>query len=250
MVTLLSIAIGLLSPLQAEPEALPLNLTPELPNNESEQTWDDPEPGSESLRPSATYTEESPSALSWDVLGGGIPADSILLGATSGFSRFAEVHLEAPLSDQFTLGGWVGFDFGYWRPDGADQDASLMFGAAARLSILHNELWSIGVRVSPGFGIRTSQGSGFSLFVPLESRALYAIDDRLLVGAAIDLPLRLSFPSGSPDFVTVPMIVGFAGEFHLMPSLALHGVFGFGPALDSRGVEPSFRATIGMAYRL
>lgn len=246
MVTLLSIVIGLMAPMQAESDPLPPVDTP--PPEEPAVLWDDSDDLDLEDEEDDGY-DKSPS-LSWDVLGGGLPKDSFLLRAETGFSRLLEFQIEAPISDTLSIGGWAGFDYGFWRPDRASEDSSILFGASARLSLLRTHTWSIGVRGAPGIGLRTGNGGGWSIFAPVEARALYAIHPRLLAGAAIDLPIRLAFPRRAPDFFAVPLVVGFAGELHLMPSFTVYGMLGFGPSLDTRGVEPSFRATIGVGYRL
>ena len=263
MIGALGIIFGLIGPMQAPPNyppPSPSELNPPLqappnypPPSSSELNPPLVEPELETTRVESADPEydvdRSQPSLSWDLLGGGTPEEGVLLGLELGFSRILEIHLEAPVTKGLLVGGWVGLDFGYWRPDLASEDSSVVFGLSGRIQLLHTQAWSIGVSAQPGVSIRLGDRGGWSLFVPVSARALYAVDRRLLVGATVDVPVRLSFPAGTSTFFTIPLTVGFAGEFHLMRSLAATAILGVGPALDTRGVEPALRATVGLGYR-
>lgn len=204
--------------------------------------------------PAPTELAPAPSqpGMSWDLLGGGVPDEGVLASARIGFSRLGEIRLEVPVLRELLIGAWVGLDLGYWTPAGADADGGFVFGATARWSLLHDNEWSIGASVSPGGRLRFGSIGGGGVIVPVSAKALYAIDRRFLLGAAVDVPIRLSFPDRGPNDVifALPITVGLAAETHLSPSFALTAEIGIGPSLDTRGVETAFRGVIGAGYRL
>lgn len=210
------------------------------------QTADEPA----SVETAAEATSGAAPTLSWDVLGGGIPDGGVIASARVGFSRLGEIRLEVPILDGLMVGAWLGFDVGFWTPEGAGADPGLVFGATARYRILHTSEWSIGVSASPGGRARFGSSGGGELLVPLAGRALYAVDSRILVGLALDVPVRFGFPDVGGAFFAIPLSVGFAGELHLLPPLAITANLGVGPALDTRGVETALRGTLGVGYRL
>ena len=208
----------------------------------------DPTPVLSSTVGAAELEPAGPAPLSWDLLGGGIPQGGVLGSVQTGFSSLTEVRLELPLLESLLVGAWLGIDLGYWTLEGAADDGGVVFGVSGRYRLLHNDEWSIGLRAAPGGRVRFEGGG--ELLIPVSARALYVVDKRFLLGAAVDVPIRLGFPSGANAFFALPSTFGVAAEVHLQPSLALTAVLGLGPALDTRGVELAFRATVGIGYRL
>lgn len=188
--------------------------------------------------------------LSWDALGGAATEGSVIAQAETGFSGFLGLGVEVAAMNNLLFGAYGGLDAGHWTPEGADNDTAFVFGLSGRMGLLHTREWSIGVSAQPGASVRLAGQGGWSLLLPLRASAMYSVDARLLLGAAIDAPIRVAFPSGFDAFLTVPMTVSIAGELHLLPSVALTAVLGLGPALDTRGVETAFRGIMGVAYRL
>lgn len=189
--------------------------------------------------------------LSWDILAGGIPAVGAVASAQVGFSSLAQVALEVPVVDGLAVGGFFGFDLGYWTPADAEEDGALEFAVTGRLRLLHDAEWSIGASAGLGARFRVVREGGGDFIIPLRARALYAVDKRVLIGGAVDLPIRLGFPDRGVDvFFAVPLTVGLAAELHILPALGITATLGIGPALDTRGVETAFRGTIGIGYRI
>lgn len=209
----------------------------------------------EPLGSSEVETPSDPAApsLSWDLLGGGVPEGGALLRAELGFSRLLEAGVEVPVVDGLLMGATIGVDLGHFTPakvdfgDGAD--GALVFGLTGRYRLLHDTEWSIGLRAGL-LGSAQLARAGGGVRIPIRASALYAIDRTFLLGAVIDVPMRLEFPARIDAIFSVPLIVGLAAEFHLLPSLGLMTILGVGPALDTRGVETAFRGQIGVGYRL
>ncbi|MEO1232255.1 MAG: hypothetical protein AAFZ18_25485 [Myxococcota bacterium] len=192
-------------------------------------------------------------ALSWDLLGGGVPDGGALLRAELGFSRLLEAGVEVPVVDGFLMGATIGIDVGHFTPSNVDfgdgVDGALVFGLTGRYRLVHDSEWTIGLRAGL-LGSAQLGRAGGGVRVPLRVSALYAIDRTFLLGAMVDAPIRLEFPARLDAIFSFPLVVGLAAEFHLLPSLALTAMAGLGPALDTRGVETAFRGQIGVGYRL
>ncbi len=185
--------------------------------------------------------------MSWDLLGGGTGSRP-LVRAELGFSELPRLGFELPVAEGLLIGGWTSLDFGHFRPGGALDDGAWVLGATARFRLVHDRRFSVGV--GGGVGLRTGLSGGFDLLVPLELRALYAVERTVLVGLSLDLPLRFAFPSRGRDFAAAPVLLGVAGEWHLLPSLAVFALVGAGPTFDGRGDDVAFRISVGAGYRL
>lgn len=184
--------------------------------------------------------------LSWNLMAGGIPSGGALIEAALGFSGLPRVAYHYTMSPALSIGGMVSFDYAYWLPDAAFR-AGLLLQAPIRMELMASDMLSIGLRADPGVGFAFDPGA-FSVLLNVGVNAGYTIENRMIVGGGLDVPMAL-FLQRNSVFV-VPLLVGPIFEYHVTPPLALTADVKVGPYITTRGTDFGFKLMAGIAYRL
>ena len=107
---------------------------------------------------------------------------------------------------------------------------------------------TIGARGEGGFvfGLRPFR-FGFGLNLGLN--AGFTIQNRLVIGGGVELPMIFAFNNGA--FVRAPLLFGPIAEFHLSPPFAITLDAKVGPVFQtSTPIRFGLKLTVGAAYRL
>lgn len=205
--------------------------------------------------PPPGYDTSLTPGLSWDLVAGGIPESGALIEGALGFSGLPRVAYHYSLSADLSVGGMISFDYAYWAPDRAFA-GSLLIQAPIRLVLHRTPSMTIGARLDPGVGLffKGERRSQFGLGILLNAGASigYTIDNRFIVGGAINLPVAIDVPTGGADPVLrVPLLIGPVFEFHVTPPLALTLDLGIGPHMNTAGGTTfGLRVMGGVVFRL
>lgn len=206
--------------------------------------------GALALALAAPSAARAASAPSWDAMGGGVPDGPVLLTARTGYSRWLELELEGPLVADWGIGGFVGVGHGHFGVSDPGADPGLAVGARVRYALLRTQDWSIGLSGGLGARFDWARGRSGSLLVPLEAHALFALADRVQIGAGLETPLRLALLEAGGVQGQLPLLFTLLGEVHLLPSAALFASVGMGPALGEGLGDVAVRARVGVSLRL
>lgn len=186
--------------------------------------------------------------LSWDILAGGVPTSGAIAQAELGITGLPKVGYHYSLKQGLSVGGSVGLDWGYYHVQ--KPLFALQLQGSVRYSLLRSESLSIGLRSDPGF-LYNFATSVFGITLPVGANLGYTVDDRLIVGGGIDLPLLIAF-SGEASGLVVPLLFGPVAEYHVSPPLAVTLDAKLGPIFYSGGGGADFglKVMVGVAYRI
>lgn len=188
--------------------------------------------------------------LSWDIGAGGVPRGGALFEAQLGFSGLPRLAYHYTLRRGFSVGGLVALDLGWWSPTRAVRPG-LVFAVPLRTTLYRDARWSVGFRAEPGLLFDVKSDLVLGLTAPVSLAAGLTVEDRFIVGLAIDGPAGLLIPTGGGSAVLgVPLLGGPTAEFHLTPPLALTFEAKFGPWWSTSGTDLAVRVLLGAAYRL
>lgn len=190
--------------------------------------------------------------LSWDMLGGGVPQSGALLQVEAGFSALPRVSYHHTLRRGFSVGGQVGLDYGYFRPQKGFLER-LVFAAPIRWTVHRDSQWSVGVHGAPGVALGLFDGFDFGLMANLGGAFAYTLENRIIVGGGVEIPMLLNIPTSDRRSVswTVPILAGPLAEFHITPPLALTLDTKIGVLLDTAvGARFGLKLMVGAAYRM
>lgn len=190
--------------------------------------------------------------VSWDVTGGGVPTSGALIHAQAGFPGLPTVAYHHSLRRGFSIGGLVGFDYGFFRPRSGFFEG-LMLAVPMRWTIHRDGPWSAGLEARPGLLLGLYDGLGVGLMASVAGHATYALEHRLLVGGGLEIPLLLDVRSGGNlgTRLIVPVLVGPVAELHISPPLGLTVDMKVGAHLSSdAGARFAMKLMVGAVYRL
>jgi len=204
--------------------------------------------------PPATAEPASPvvRGLSWDMLGGGVPQSGALLQVEAGFSALPRVSYHHTLRRGFSIGGQVGLDYGYYRPQKGFLER-VFFAAPIRWTVHRDSQWSVGFQAAPGVALGLFDGLDLGLMAALGGSFAYTLENRIIIGGGVELPMLLNIPTSDRRSVswTVPILAGPLAEFHITPPLALTLDTKMGVLLDTAvGARFAFKLMVGAAYRM
>lgn len=204
-------------------------------------------PESEAPAPSEPVVQ----SVSWDITAGGVPTSGAIAQLEAGFSGLPRAAYHYSLRRGFSVGGLVGFDYGLWRPS-RTFGKNLVFAAPMRWTIFRDQAWSVGARVDPGLAFGFEGGFTLGLMANLQATAGYALENRIILGGGLELPILLAIPtrSGRSTVFAVPVLVGPVAEFHLTPPLAITMDVKVGPHIATDDVRWGLKLMAGVAYRL
>lgn len=185
--------------------------------------------------------------LSWDLLGGGVPTSGAIIQAELGITGLPKVAYHYSLKQGLSVGGLVGLDWGHYHL--VSPTVALELQAAVRYSVYRSSSLSIGVRADPGFYYNFAS-SLFGLLFPVAANVGYTVDDRIIVGGGVDLPMLLLF-SGKSSGLAFPILVGPIAEYHLSPPLAVTLDAKLGPIFNTGGgTDFGLKVMVGLGYRI
>ena len=189
--------------------------------------------------------------VSWDVLAGGVPTSGALLQVEAGFSGLPRAAYHYSLRRGFSVGGLVGFDYGLWRPARTFGE-NLVLAAPIRWTVYRDPTWSVGARVDPGVVLGFQGGLAVGLMAHLQAHAGYSLENRIIVGGGVEVPLLLNVPTrgGRATVFAAPILAGLIAEFHVTPPLAITADMKVGPHLATDDVRWALKLMAGVAYRL
>lgn len=190
--------------------------------------------------------------LSWDILAGGVPTSGALLQVEAGFSGLPRVSYHHTLRQGLSVGGQVGFDYGYYRAQKGFYE-SLVFAVPVRFTVHRDSEWSVGLSAAPGLSLGIFDGLDVGLVANLSGAVGYTVEHRIIVGGGVELPLMLNIPTHNrrSTALIVPILVGPMVEFHVTPPFALTVDVKLGPHLStSAGANLGLKMMLGAAYRL
>lgn len=212
---------------------------------ESGESADDA-PAEEPVVPTSTLVR----GLSWDMMGGGVPAAGALAEVQFGFSSLVRAGYHYTLRPGFSVGGLVAFDYAYYRP-AAVWTSSLVLAAPVRYTLFRKETVSAAIRAEPGVRLVFEDIFAFGLLANVSGVFAWTLQNRFIVGAIVDIPLAFTIPEQGTVDLAIPLLFGAVAEFHLSPPLAVTFEAKVGPAISTAG-ETRFGMELvaGAAYRL
>lgn len=204
------------------------------------------EPAPEPADPGATLVR----GLSWDAVAGGVPKSGAIAEVRVGFPGLLTAAYHYTVQPGFSMGGLVGFDYAYYVPKAA-WTSSLILAVPLRYTLLRGETMSAAVRADPGVRLVLDDVFAFGLLANVEAVIAWTIENRFVVGAALDVPLGFMIPERGTVNLTVPLLVGAVAEMHLSPPLAITFEVKMGPSFNtSGGTQFAMQILAGAAYRL
>lgn len=217
----------------------------------------DPEPASEVPADAPASTEPGVEVegedlglvkgLSWDLLAGGVPTSGAIIQAELGITGLPRVAYHYSLKQGLSVGGQVGLDWGHYHL--VSPTVALEIQGAVRYSVYRSPNLSIGVRADPGFYYNFAS-SLFGILLPVAANLGYTVDDRIIVGGGVDLPMLLLF-SGRNSGLAFPLLVGPIAEYHLSPPLAVTLDAKLGPVFNTGGgTDFGLKVMVGLGYRI
>ena len=208
------------------------------------------EPPTPETSPPAPATSLIVRGLSWDIAAGGVPRGGALVEGQLGFSGLPRLAYHYTLRRGFSVGGLIGLDLGWWSPSRAVRPG-LVLAAPIRATLYRDARWSVGLRGDPGLLFDFESNLVLGLSAPASLAVGLTVEDRFIVGGALDALVVLLIPTGrGPAIFSVPILGGPTAEFHLTPPLALTFEAKFGPWLSTSGTDLGVRVLLGAAYRL
>jgi hypothetical protein len=185
--------------------------------------------------------------LSWDLLGGGVPTSGAILQAEVGITGLPRVAYHYSLKQGLSVGGQVGLDWGHYHL--VSPTVALELQAAVRYSVYRSPTLSIGLRADPGFYYNFAS-SLFGLLFPIGANVGYTVDDRIIVGGGVEVPMLLLF-SGRSSGLALPLLFGPIAEYHLSPPLAITLDAKVGPVFNTGGgTDFGLKLMVGLGYRI
>lgn len=184
----------------------------------------------------------------WDALFAGPPRGGMLHGEI-GFSGLPKVAYHMGMSNDLSIGGSFAFDYAYFAPRAAFS-AGLLLQAPIRYRIHESGQLSFGLRADPGVGMFFPGGGFvFGLLLNMAFNVGYAVNNQIIVGGGVDMPLAIRISDGGAGLVW-PILFGPMFEMHVTPSVALTADLKFGPWIDSDvGAIFGLKFLVGVAYR-
>lgn len=201
--------------------------------------------------PPSPPTSSTVRGLSWDILGGGVPTSGALLQIEAGFSAVPRVSYHHSLRRGLSVGGLIGLDYGYFRPQEGFSEA-LLLAVPVRWTYQRGAPWTIGLRVEPGLLVGLQKPLNIGLVATAAAQVGYTLESRVIVGGGVEVPLLLNIRTGGRETdLVLPLLAGPFAEFHVTPPLALTLDAKVGPHLSTvTGVKLGLKLMVGVAYRL
>lgn len=190
--------------------------------------------------------------LSWDIVAGGIPEHGDFFEVGLGFSALPRIAYHHALERGLSAGGSATFDYAALAPSDAFFPRILV-GSPVRYALHHGRTFSVAVRAEPGLSITLRAPFTFGVFAELGASFALTVQDRLLLGGGVDLPLSLQVPAtGGTPFFTLPVLFGPIAELHVTPPLALFADFKLGPHISTGSIGTRFglKLIVGVGFRL
>lgn len=188
---------------------------------------------------------DAPRGLSWDVRGGRLPKDGLILSFEGGYPSAPSLALLFSKGPDRMLGFRVAMAHGRNMPGVPDQKNAL-FLAVWREGVDAFAFAQVGL--SAEAGLRVTNGTRYGLLLHLEASLSRVIEDRMIAGLALKLPME--FAQEEKSFGQIGVMAGPFLEYHLRPPLALSLGVQLGPIYDGLDkLQLGLEAKAGVAYR-